>query len=40
LSQNGFVRDCPQRHSTKGRDASYGISFPSGSISRTGPVTL
>ena len=41
VSQNGFVSEPPQRHSTMGFPSSASsYSFPSASISRIGPVTL
>ena len=39
-SQKGLVPDCPQRHSATDSPAGTRHSPPSGSTSRTGPVTL
>src|SRR5437763_7990200 len=39
-SQNGLVRDRPQRHRAMGRSSSTANSSPAASISRTGPVIL
>jgi hypothetical protein len=39
-SQNGFVRDRPQRHSATGRSAGTSKRLPSASTMSTGPVTL
>jgi hypothetical protein len=39
-SQNGFVRDAPQRHSATGRPGSTSNRLPSASTISAGPVTL
>jgi hypothetical protein len=40
LSQKGFVRECPHRQSTIPSPGGISNSFPSASITRTGPSTL
>ena len=40
LSQNGFVRECPQRQSAIALPSGSTNSFPSASITRTGPSIL
>ena len=40
LSQKGFVAECPHRQSTIALPAGTANSFPSESITRTGPSTF